>query len=153
MGISVNASMLWFGFGVFLGSQLCLPALRTLLPQQFEDEIAGLLPCHEHSRSSFWSKLLREASMASAGASCLSALSGTTWSIGLFTNLRCGSSAGFAMAFGLSQTCPLIAAFWGILVFQEFSGPWVPTKAKVLLVVDMLLYCGAVSCFVVSKMT
>lgn len=179
--ISVNASMLWFGFGVFLGSQLCLPALRTLLPQQFEDEKAGLLPCLEqlstaaaraqpqlstatveiegstpavgHSRSSFWSKLLQEASMASAGASCLSALSGTTWSIGFFTNLRCGSSAGFAMAFGLSQTCPLIAAFWGMLVFQEFSGPWVPTKAKVLLVVDMLLYCGAVSCFVVSKMT
>lgn len=152
--ISVNASMLWFGFGVFLGAQLCLPALRKLLPCQFEDEILEEdthAACRENCHSSWWTKLQQEASMTSIRASCLSMLAGIIWSVGFLTNLKCGSSSGYAVAFGLSQTCPLIATFWGLLIFQEWSGPWIPMKAKVLLVMDMLLYLGAVSCLVLVK--
>jgi len=155
--VDVNAAMFWFGPGVFLGCQLCLPLLRKLLPQQFEDETPGMSPdpalltC-ETCDASLWTKLFQETSRTSVGAICFSMLSGVIWAVGFFSNLRCGSADGFALAFGLSQTCPLMAIFWGLVIFHEFSGAWVPTSAKLLLVVDMLLYVGAVGCFVTSKL-
>merc|ERR1712054_453467 len=134
-GLCINAAMFWFGLGVFIGAQLCLPLLRKLLPKLFEDDKRTQLLdedpdspfCHHNSLRG---KLSQEASQTSFGAVCLSAVAGAIWTVGLFTNLRCGKTDGFALAFGLSQTAPLPAAFWGLIIFHEFSGSWVPMSSK-----------------------
>lgn len=151
--ISVDACMFWFGIGVFLAAHASLPMFRMLVPQQFEDQTPGQVPLIEATSLSFVRKALQEAYEASAISICLSTVAGAIWGAGLWANLRCSVSAGFALAYGLGQTAPLASIFWGVFLYREFSGDWIPKNAKVWLAADVLLYFGAVACFVVSKLS
>jgi glucose uptake protein len=52
----------------------------------------------------------------------LGLLGGVVWTIGTASNLVAGSSVGFAIAYAIGQSAPLVASLWGIFVWKEFAG-------------------------------
>ncbi len=49
-------------------------------------------------------------------------LGGAIWGAGLICSILSSEKAGFAVSFGLSQGNALVAALWGVLVWEEFRG-------------------------------
>jgi len=150
---SINSTMFWFGLGVLVGVQVSLPITRWLLPRQFEEQHMPEELVFAALKVPYWKKVKKEAGEASIAAICASVSAGALWSFGLYTNFQFGTADGWALAYALSQCCPLPAILWGVIIFHEFSGEWVPRKAKILLLVDVLLYFGAVGCFVACKLS
>jgi glucose uptake protein GlcU len=146
--ISRYTCMFWFGFGVFITSQMTVPIFRRLLPEQFEDQPSDV---SFFPGGSSCSRALQEVRKTSAIATCLSLFGGAVWACGFWANLICSLDDGFALAYGMGQTAPLPSILWAVIIFGEFSGEWVPSSAKVLLVTNVLVYMSAVACFVVCK--
>lgn len=46
---------------------------------------------------------------------------GLIWGVGMSLSILASETAGFAISYGLSQTCTMIAALWGIFVWKEFK--------------------------------
>jgi glucose uptake protein len=61
----------------------------------------------------------------------LGLLGGVVWTIGTASNLVAGSSVGFAIAYAIGQSAPLVASLWGIFVWREFAGA-PPAAARAL---------------------
>lgn len=49
-------------------------------------------------------------------------LGGIIWSLGMMVNIMAGDIAGYAISYGLGQGATLVAAIWGVFVWQEFKG-------------------------------
>merc|ERR1712217_652262 len=100
-----------------------------------------------------WAEVRSEFSQSSCLPVLLSFLAGLCWASGLITSVIGGRAVGFALSFALSQTCPLMASFWGLVLFGEFSGPWVPLRAKVLLAIELLLYLASMGCLLMCRLS
>jgi glucose uptake protein len=48
-------------------------------------------------------------------------LGGVIWSIGMSFSIIASNKAGFAISYGLGQGAPMVAAFWGVFVWDEFE--------------------------------
>ena len=72
----------------------------------------------------------------------LGILGGFIWSIGTGFNLVAGSAVGFAIAYAIGQSAPMVAALWGVFVWKEFEGA--NAKAKTYLALMFLFYFGAI---------
>jgi glucose uptake protein len=59
---------------------------------------------------------------APASAHLLGLLGGFIWGIGTVFSLVAGNSIGFAIAYAIGQSAPMVAALWGVLVWKEFAG-------------------------------
>jgi glucose uptake protein len=49
-------------------------------------------------------------------------LGGVIWGIGMSLNLIASGRAGYAISYGLGQGATMVAALWGVFVWQEFRG-------------------------------
>jgi glucose uptake protein len=47
---------------------------------------------------------------------------GAVWGVGLVCNLAAANLVGVSVAYAVGQAAPMIAALWGVLVWQEFRG-------------------------------
>lgn len=74
----------------------------------------------------------------------LGILGGFVWSIGTGFNLIAGSRVGFAIAYAIGQSAPMVAALWGVLVWKEFEGA--SARAKRFLGLMFLSYAAAIAC-------
>ncbi|MGA2187120.1 MAG: multidrug DMT transporter permease, partial [Steroidobacteraceae bacterium] len=72
----------------------------------------------------------------------LGLLGGVIWTIGTASNLIAGSSVGFAIAYAIGQSAPLVAALWGIFVWREFAGA--PPAAVRALAAMFVFYIAAI---------
>jgi glucose uptake protein len=59
---------------------------------------------------------------APASAHLLGLLGGFIWGIGTVFSLVAGNSIGFAIAYAIGQSAPMVAALWGVFVWKEFAG-------------------------------
>ncbi len=59
---------------------------------------------------------------APASGHLLGLLGGFIWGIGTIFSLVAGNSIGFAIAYAIGQSAPMVAALWGVLVWKEFEG-------------------------------
>jgi glucose uptake protein len=73
----------------------------------------------------------------------LGLLGGFVWSLGTALNLIAGRAVGFAAAYAIGQSAPMVAALWGIFVWKEFEGA--PAKATTYLALMFLFYIGAIA--------
>jgi glucose uptake protein len=72
----------------------------------------------------------------------LGLLGGVIWTIGTASNLVAGSSVGFAIAYAIGQSAPLVASLWGIFVWKEFAGAG--SSATRALVAMFVFYIAAI---------
>jgi glucose uptake protein len=76
----------------------------------------------------------------------LGLLGGAIWTIGTASNLVAGSSVGFAVAYAIGQSAPLVASLWGIFVWREFAGaPPAATRALAAMFVFYIAAIGILS--------
>jgi glucose uptake protein len=76
----------------------------------------------------------------------LGLLGGLVWTIGTASNLVAGSSVGFAIAYAIGQSAPLVASLWGIFVWKEFAGaPPAATRALAAMFVFYIAAIGILS--------
>jgi glucose uptake protein len=76
----------------------------------------------------------------------LGLLGGLVWTVGTASNLVAGNSVGFAVAYAIGQSAPLVASLWGIFVWKEFvgAGP-AATRALAAMFVFYLAAIGILS--------
>jgi glucose uptake protein len=72
----------------------------------------------------------------------LGLLGGVIWTIGTASNLVAGNSVGFAIAYAIGQSAPLVACLWGIFVWREFAGA--PPAAARALAAMFVFYIAAI---------
>jgi glucose uptake protein len=72
----------------------------------------------------------------------LGLVGGFIWSLGTAFNLIAGRAVGFAAAYAIGQSSPMVAALWGIFVWKEFAAA--SPKAKRYLALMFLFYIGAI---------
>jgi len=65
---------------------------------------------------------VRDYFKGSAGVHLTGILGGIIWNIGMSFSIIASGQAGFAISYGLGQGATMIAAFWGVFVWKEFSG-------------------------------
>jgi len=76
----------------------------------------------------------------------LGLLGGVVWTIGTASNLVAGASVGFAVAYAIGQSAPLVASLWGIFVWKEFAGaPPAATRALAAMFVFYIAAIGILS--------
>jgi glucose uptake protein len=76
----------------------------------------------------------------------LGLLGGVVWTIGTASNLVAGNSVGFAIAYAIGQSAPLVASLWGIFVWREFAGaPPTATRALAAMFVFYIAAIGILS--------
>eukprot|EP00420_Gonyaulax_spinifera_P034725 CAMPEP_0197879940 /NCGR_PEP_ID=MMETSP1439-20131203/7886_1 /TAXON_ID=66791 /ORGANISM="Gonyaulax spinifera, Strain CCMP409" /LENGTH=448 /DNA_ID=CAMNT_0043499477 /DNA_START=47 /DNA_END=1391 /DNA_ORIENTATION=+ len=144
--VLMQQSLLWLGVGIFLSCQVTVPVVVLSLPDIFKgDSQMGV------SSTGFCRQVCRECRLASVLSHLFSFLAGACWAAGFLGNLFGGRQVGYALAFALSQTCPLVATLWGAVAFGEFSGDWIPSSAKLLLFAELVFYVAAVVCIVMSS--
>ena len=85
----------------------------------------------------------------SIGVHLTGILGGVIWNIGMAMSIIASGKAGFAISYGLGQGATLIAALWGVFVWQEFKGASKAVNNLILLMflaylagLAMLVYAG-----------
>lgn len=63
----------------------------------------------------------------------LGLLGGVIWGIGTVFNVVAGKVTGFAIAYAIGQSAPMVAALWGLLAWKEFAGSSSRAKAYLVL--------------------
>lgn len=71
---------------------------------------------------------------------------GSAWGFGAFLVLTAGLVLGNAAALSICRCAPLVAATWGVLLWDEGTDA-APLKTRILIVFTFLLYLGAVAAF------
>lgn len=67
---------------------------------------------------------------------------GFIWGVGTVFNVVAGKVTGFAIAYAVGQSAPMVAALWGLLVWKEFAGSG--SRARVYLVLMFVFYAVAI---------
>ena len=67
---------------------------------------------------------------------------GVLWGVAMVFNLVAASLTGVAISYAIGQSAPMIAALWGVFIWQEFAGA--PGKAKLYLAGMFAFYCLAI---------
>jgi glucose uptake protein len=57
-----------------------------------------------------------------AGVHLTGILGGLIWNLGMSFSIIASGQAGFAISYGLGQGATMVAAFWGVFIWKEFSG-------------------------------
>lgn len=68
----------------------------------------------------------------------LGLLGGFVWGLGTVFNVVAGKVTGYAIAYAIGQSAPMVAALWGLLAWKEFAGAG--SRAKLYLVLMFVFY-------------
>ena len=74
---------------------------------------------------------------------------GLIWGLGMSLNLIASGRAGFAISYGLGQGATMIAAFWGVFVWKEFSGA--PSGTPKLLAAMFACFLAGLALIVLAR--
>ena len=77
-----------------------------------------------------------------ASGHMLGLLGGAIWGIGTVFNLVAANFTGVAISYAIGQSAPMVAALWGVLVWNEFKGA--NRKARMFLALMFLFYIFAI---------
>jgi glucose uptake protein len=77
-------------------------------------------------------------------------LGGAIWGAGLIFSILSAGKAGFAVSFGLGQGNAMIAAIWGVFLWEEFKEA--PPGTTKLLYWMFLFYVVGLFCIVYAKL-
>ena len=72
----------------------------------------------------------------------LGLLGGVIWGVGTVFNVVAGKVTGFAIAYAVGQSAPMVAALWGVLAWKEFAGSG--SRAKMYLALMFVFYVIAI---------
>ncbi|HLZ43088.1 MAG TPA: GRP family sugar transporter [Candidatus Sulfotelmatobacter sp.] len=72
----------------------------------------------------------------------LGLLGGVIWGVGTVFNVVAGKVTGFAIAYAVGQSAPMVAALWGVLAWKEFAGSG--SRAKMYLALMFVFYVVAI---------
>jgi len=72
----------------------------------------------------------------------LGLLGGFVWGLGTVFNVVAGKVTGYAIAYAIGQSAPMVAALWGLLAWKEFAGAG--SRAKLYLVLMFVFYALAI---------
>ena len=75
---------------------------------------------------------------------------GLIWGIGMSLSILASETAGFAISYGLAQTCTMVAALWGIFVWKEFKNS--PPGTFKWLLFMFLFYMLGILLIILSRM-
>ena len=77
-------------------------------------------------------------------------LGGVIWNVGMSMSILASGKAGYAISYGLGQGATLIAALWGVFIWNEFRGASKQVNTLILLMfiaylagLALLVYAGA----------
>ncbi len=91
----------------------------------------------------------RDYAKGSFGIHLTGILGGVIWNIGMSMSIIASGKAGFAISYGLGQGATLIAALWGVFIWQEFKGASKPVNTLILFMflayltgLALLVYAG-----------
>jgi glucose uptake protein len=76
-------------------------------------------------------------------------LGGAIWGVGMSFNLIASGRAGFAISYGLGQGATMVAAFWGVFVWQEFRSA--PRGTAALLAAMFLSFLTGLALIVLAR--
>lgn len=82
------------------------------------------------------------------GTHMVGILGGCIWGLGTALSYIAAGKAGAAISYALGQGAPMIAAFWGVFIWKEFTGSSKSTNR--LLGVMFVLFIMGLSCIVLS---
>jgi glucose uptake protein len=68
----------------------------------------------------------------------LGLLGGCIWGVGTVFNIVAGKVTGFAIAYAIGQSAPMVAALWGLLAWRELAGSG--SRAKLYLVLMFVFF-------------
>jgi glucose uptake protein len=92
----------------------------------------------------------KDYSKGSLGVHLTGILGGVIWNIGMSMSIIASGKAGFAISYGLGQGATLIAALWGVFIWNEFKGATKPVNTLVFFMflaylagLALLVYAGA----------
>jgi glucose uptake protein len=77
-------------------------------------------------------------------------LGGLIWGVGMMFNIIASGQAGFAISYGLGQGATMVAAFWGVFVWQEFQHAIKGTGR--LLALMFLFYLGGLALIILARL-
>ena len=70
-------------------------------------------------------------------------LGGLIWCVGMSTSILAEKAAGAAVSYALVQSCTMVAAVWGVFVWQEFrTAP--PGTSKLIAAMFLAYFVGIV---------
>lgn len=92
---------------------------------------------------------MKEWFKGSSRAHLLGLLGGAIWCLGNSVSFMAVGAASPAIAYGLSNSAPVVAALWGIFVWKEFKGA--PRATNTLLILMFLFYLIGLLLIVYSK--
>lgn len=92
---------------------------------------------------------MKEWFKGSSRAHLLGLLGGAIWCLGNSVSFMAVGAASPAIAYGLSNSAPVVAALWGIFVWREFKGA--PKATNTLLMMMFLFYLIGLLLIVYSK--
>jgi len=73
-------------------------------------------------------------------------LGGLIWGLGNLLSLIAAEKAGAAISYGLGQGATMVAAFWGVFVWNEFKGG--PKNNNILLTLMFVLFICGLGCII-----
>lgn len=76
-------------------------------------------------------------------------LGGAIWNLGMSLSIIAAGAAGFAISYGLGQGATLVAALWGVFVWQEFRGA--PAGTSRLLTLMFVAFVIGLSLIVAAR--
>ena len=79
----------------------------------------------------------------------LGILGGVICCFGMNFSILASGAAGFAISYGLAQTCTMVAALWGIFIWKEFKNA--PKGTNKYLVFMFLFYIIGISMLILSR--
>lgn len=82
--------------------------------------------------------------LGSARVHMVGLLGGMIWGVGMSFAILAGDAAGYAISYGLGQGATMIAAFWGVFIWQEFKGA-IPGTNRILTLMFAFFIVGLIS--------
>ena len=76
-------------------------------------------------------------------------LGGIIWSIGMSLSIIASGAAGFAISYGLGQGATMVAAFWGVFIWNEFKDA--PEGTSKLLTLMFVCFIIGLSLIIVAR--
>ncbi len=77
-------------------------------------------------------------------------LGGAIWNLGMSLSIIAAGAAGFAISYGLGQGATLVAALWGVFIWQEFRGA--PAGTSRLLALMFTAFVVGLTLIVVARL-
>lgn len=78
-------------------------------------------------------------------------LGGIIWGVGMSFNIIASGRAGFAISYGLGQGATMVAAFWGVFIWNEFRTA--PTGTSKLIVAMFGCFLAGLALIILARMS